>query len=172
MKSLRYVKLRTFCPDPADLALMRNHNPLKEEVSVQPSQSFTTTFLQNFKTAVSTDVTNREPCVPKKYHWLECTLTAELERTFSEWNLEGWLAWGKTISLYKLPHPKVSTFQPWDKESEDAIAAVRSVVNKGSFWKELSTYYAEENQALEITQDNVSCVKSICKLHCQSSHIM
>jgi proteasome activator subunit 4 len=63
MKSLRYIKLRTFCHDSAGLALMQNHNPLKEEVKVQPSQLFTTNFLQGFKTAVDIDTMNREPCV-------------------------------------------------------------------------------------------------------------
>jgi hypothetical protein len=34
-KSLRNIKLRTFCPDPVDLALARIHNLLKRRVTIQ-----------------------------------------------------------------------------------------------------------------------------------------
>ena len=49
MKTARYIKLRTFCKMPGDLALMRSHNPLKKSVVIEPTLELTTNFLANFK---------------------------------------------------------------------------------------------------------------------------
>lgn len=62
-----------------------------------------------------------------------------------------------------LPDPTESTFQPWESASEDAIQAVREIATNSQYWEDLSTYYAEENHETTIIQDNVSCVKSICR---------
>lgn len=35
-----------------------------------------------------------------------------------------------------------------------------------SYWEQLAVYYSEENHETNITQDNVSCVKSICEVLC------
>jgi proteasome activator subunit 4 len=83
-------------------------------------------------------------------------------RLFLETDPPGWLAWNDSITLYKPPDFSKSTFKPWEKASEDAVTAVRELAKDPSFWKKLSTYYAEENHEVVITQDNVSCVKSIC----------
>lgn len=53
MKGLRNIKLRTFCPDPVDLILGKNHNPLKEEVSIPPTHEMTVRLLANLKKPVS-----------------------------------------------------------------------------------------------------------------------
>lgn len=62
-----------------------------------------------------------------------------------------------------LPSPTSSTFMPWENDSEAAVASVRAVVTDASFWKKLSSRYAEENHEVSVTQDNISCVKSICR---------
>ena len=61
------------------------------------------------------------------------------------------------------PDDTTSTFAPWDESSQDAIDILRQAVNTSSFWESLSTYYSEENHETAIIQDDVSCVKSICK---------
>ena len=60
-----------------------------------------------------------------------------------------------------------STFQPWEKASENVVESIRSMVTDSLFWKELTKYYAEESDTETdevVTQDNASCVKSICAL--------
>lgn len=69
--------------------------------------------------------------------------------------------WRETVSLYLSPHSSKSTFEPWEA-SEDVVQAIREVTTAPEFWENLSTYYSEENHETYITQDNVSCVKSIC----------
>jgi proteasome activator subunit 4 len=49
MKIARYIKLRTFCKTPVDLTLMRNDNPLKKCVAVEPSRQQSLDFLADFK---------------------------------------------------------------------------------------------------------------------------
>lgn len=61
MKSIRFIKLRTFCKDPADLTLMRNINPLKRFVSMTPSRQTTPDFLNAFKISVDFSIPNDEP---------------------------------------------------------------------------------------------------------------
>lgn len=69
--------------------------------------------------------------------------------------------WRETVSLYLSPHSTKSTFEPWEA-SEDVVQAIREVTTAPAYWENLSTYYSEENHETYITQDNVSCVKSIC----------
>ncbi|KAF8971515.1 hypothetical protein BDZ97DRAFT_1913988 [Flammula alnicola] len=145
MKSMQNIKLRTFCTDPTDLALARNHNPLKRSVAVIPSPQTTSEFLDQYKIPVDLHLAERKPI-------------------FFDKNPPGWLVWDKSISLYISPHPTESTFQPWESASADAIQAVREITTDPEYWENLSTYYSEENHETTIIQDNVSCVKSIFQL--------
>lgn len=61
MKSLQNIKLRTFCPDPVDLLLARNHNPLKKTVKVVRSSNTTSDFLDQYKVPVDLKVVKRLP---------------------------------------------------------------------------------------------------------------
>ncbi|KAF7437108.1 hypothetical protein PC9H_003942 [Pleurotus ostreatus] len=142
MKTLRNLKLRTFCSDPVDLVLARNHNPLKRTVTVQPSHQLTSKYLEAYKEPVSLDRSSQEGI-------------------FYEHDPPGWLAWPSKFSLLALPHQTKSTFQPWDRTSEAAVATLRTVAMDPEFWENLITYYAEETDEVSLTQDNVSIVKSI-----------
>ncbi|KAF8807238.1 hypothetical protein BYT27DRAFT_7232792 [Phlegmacium glaucopus] len=145
MKSLRNIKLRTFCPDPVDLVLARNHNPLKRSVTTQRTNQTTTMFLNRYKTSIDTQQAQQEPA-------------------FYDKDPPGWLVWRATVSLYLSPHSSKSTFEPWEAASEDSIQAIREMTTDPKYWENLSTYYSEENHETTITQDNVSCVKSIFQL--------
>lgn len=59
----------------------------------------------------------------------------------------------------------MSTFQPWEADSAKAIDEVRNITTSPKFWENVSVYYAEENHETTIILDNVSCIKSICKLY-------
>lgn len=61
MKGLRYIKLRSFCHDPAELIQGLHHNPLKASLAVQPSHSFTVKVLNSFKHPA--DIKSRKPFV-------------------------------------------------------------------------------------------------------------
>jgi proteasome activator subunit 4 len=143
MKGLRYIKHRSYCHDPADLMQGLHHNPLKTRIAAQPSHSFTAKVLDNFKNPV--DIKSRKPLFCDKLP-------------------QGWLAWGDELELYRLAQPTSSTFLPWEKASAAAVASVREVVTDSSFWTNLSERLSEENHQDVITQDNVSCVKSIFQL--------
>ena len=71
--------------------------------------------------------------------------------------------WRESVSLYLSPHSSKSTFEPWEAASEDVIQAIREMTTDSKYWENLSTYYSEENHETTMTQDNVSCVKSICE---------
>jgi proteasome activator subunit 4 len=73
------------------------------------------------------------------------------------------LAWKSTLDLFEPPDQSKSTFQPWERDSDAVVESIRNTVLDESFWKSLSKYYSEENHEVYITQDNASCVKSICK---------
>jgi len=95
-------------------------------------------------------------------------MTGLFESLFCESTQEGWLAWKATMTLYKPPHPSKSTFQPSEKASDNVVTSVQAVVKDTFFWRELAKYYSEESDAevVEVvTQDNASCVKSICVPH-------
>lgn len=76
----------------------------------------------------------------------------------------GWVTWGDSVSLFKVPDMVKSTFQPWETLSDAAIAAVREIALTATFWKQLAMYFSEENHEVMIIMDNVSYVKSICML--------
>ncbi|KAF8203239.1 hypothetical protein BJ912DRAFT_842338 [Pholiota molesta] len=144
MKSIRNIKLRTFCPDPIDLALARSRNPLKQYVPVVPSPQTTEEFLAQYKIPVDPSLAERKPI-------------------FYDKNPPGWLVWNNSVALFMLPHASESTFL-WESASEDAIQAIREITTASKYWENLSTYYSEENHETTIIQDNVSCVKSIFQL--------
>ena len=162
MKSSRYIKHRTYSRDPAELVQAIHHNPLKTKISVQPSHSLTARLLHNFKIPISSQETKEEPFVVCSV--LLSTILMHAFRIFCDNTTQGWLAWSDGLQLYRQPHPTRSTFLPWEQPSQAAVASVREVVTKSSFWKKLSTHFAEENHEVVVSQDNMSCVKSICKL--------
>ncbi|KAF7339921.1 Membrane protein [Mycena venus] len=142
MKSLRNIKLRTFCKDPTDLILGRNHNPLKQKLDVEPSHELTRKFLDAYKTPLDLCQNEQRP-------------------VFLDKDPPSWATWGKSVSLYKQPDAKKSTFQPWEKPSDAAIATIREVALSPKFWKQLAMYFSEENHEVTIIIDNVSYIKSI-----------
>ncbi|KAF9036519.1 hypothetical protein BDZ89DRAFT_1100671 [Hymenopellis radicata] len=117
------------------LFLGRSRNPLKEDIRVEASHALTSRYLHAYKSAFNL--------------------------LFLETFPQGWVAWGESITVYKSPDAKTSTFQPWDPPSHAAIDALRKMATDTSYWKKLSTYFAEENNEVTMTQDNVSCVKSL-----------
>jgi hypothetical protein len=74
----------------------------------------------------------------------------------------GWLAWEQEIDFFLVPTG--STVGPWEAESQSAVDALRKRATESTFWESLKEHYTEENQAETINYDNVSFVKSICKL--------
>jgi proteasome activator subunit 4 len=161
MKSLRYIKHRSYFGDPAEMMQGLQHNPLKTKIPIQPSHPFTAKLLHEFKIPVSFGGTSQEPFA---VHYTPFTINlTHLVRMFCDKIPQGWLAWSNELELYRVPHPTRSTFLPWEKPSEAAVAAVREVVTKSSFWDKLSTHFSEENHEVVVSQDHISCVKSICK---------
>ena len=75
---------------------------------------------------------------------------------------EGWLAWPKTPDLFLAAPAGDSMFKPWETASQGMVTAVREVALTKEYWTKLSGHFAEENHADVATQDNISCVKSIC----------
>jgi len=63
MKSVRFLKLRTCCHKPEDLALMRNLNPLNRMVSMKPHRQTTPNFLNAYKIPVNMSIASTEPWV-------------------------------------------------------------------------------------------------------------
>ena len=62
MKSIRYVKLRTFLQSPEDIAMEQNHNPLRVRFELQNvSNEFTTRYLEVFKSELDTQKATLEP---------------------------------------------------------------------------------------------------------------
>jgi proteasome activator subunit 4 len=56
-----------------------------------------------------------------------------------------------------------SVFEPWDSSSKENINVYREVADDPNFWEKLSKHFSSENHAEVITQDHVSCIKSIRK---------
>ncbi|KAL5535214.1 BLM3_1 [Sanghuangporus sanghuang] len=143
MKSLRYVKLRTFVKSPEDIALDRNHNPLRVRFELESLDSeFNARYLSEFKQDLELEKAVIEPHLQDK-------------------TSVGWLTWPATVDFFLAAPPGQSAFKPWESASQEMISAVRKEVANKDFWKSLSKYYAEENHANVATQDNISCVKSI-----------
>jgi len=63
MKSMRYIKHRSYSRSPAEMVLGFHHNPLKAKISVQPSHSLTNKLLHNFKVPLDSKAATGEPFV-------------------------------------------------------------------------------------------------------------
>lgn len=61
MKSIRCIKLRTYCKSPADVALMRISNPLDRSVAVKASRQTTPDFLNAYKIPIDISIPSAEP---------------------------------------------------------------------------------------------------------------
>ncbi|KAM6497955.1 hypothetical protein JOM56_005903 [Amanita muscaria] len=164
MKSLRYIKLRTLCKTPADLAKASAENPLKRTIPVEITEDSTTTFLAMFSQRIDLQSTAREPSVSFSNLTGDKMNSNQMNRILYDKNPPAWLAWDSTVTLYMLPDGTKSTFAPWDEASQDALKMLRQIVTQSSFWEKLSTYYSEENNESSIIQDDVSCVKSIFQI--------
>ncbi|KAK1232607.1 Proteasome activator BLM10 [Marasmius sp. AFHP31] len=144
MKSTRNIKLRSYCPTPVDLVKGRNHNPLKVSVAAVSSQSTIMEYLKDYRNPIDID-------------------NMASDTLFFDKTPPGWSVLGDSISFYRPPDSKKSTFA-WEEPSSEAIAAARRIATDPSFWKKLSNYLAEETHDTTLTQDNVSNVKSIFQL--------
>ncbi|KAH7880399.1 uncharacterized protein C8R40DRAFT_1165366 [Lentinula edodes] len=143
LKITRTLKLRTFCTSPEDLYLGRNQNPLKQTVVVDnPSHA----LLQKFS---------------KDYRYF---IDINQDLLFCDKNPQGWIAWGRSISLYEPPHPTHSSLLPWESASQEAVSAASQIATRPEFWEKLNKYLSEENSETSMTQDNVSCIKSLFQL--------
>ncbi|OCH96655.1 hypothetical protein OBBRIDRAFT_787227 [Obba rivulosa] len=146
MKISRFIKLRTLAHGPADLVLERNHNPLKRKVPIQePSHEFTSQWLAEFRQPLNLEVARRTPTLRDKIQ-------------------SGWLVWSETIDCYLAPDATQSPLQPWEAGSQEVLQTIRDIAKDPTFWKKLSIHFSSENHNEVISQDNVSCVKSIFQL--------
>lgn len=144
MKALRYIKLRSYCRNPAALALFSPINPLRCNIPIEGSYSATADILINFRSRAPTRSSD----------------TLDLNNIYCDTLHQGWLAWSATLAAYKLPHELKSTFE-WEPSSAEALSCLREVVVDADFWKKLSGHFAEENHEGTVVQDHISCVKSI-----------
>jgi proteasome activator subunit 4 len=74
----------------------------------------------------------------------------------------GWLAWAPTVDLFVVPQGMSSLEDKWTLEHRDSIAIYREHAMDSKFWRALSKHFSAENHAQSLSQDHVSCVKSIC----------
>ena len=66
MKSLRYVKLRTFLKGPEDIAMERNRNPLRVQFELEsPNGEFNARYLKKFREDLDLEKAIIEPYVAK-----------------------------------------------------------------------------------------------------------
>lgn len=84
-------------------------------------------------------------------------------RTLQDKAIVGWLSWPAHVELYLAAPSGKSSLLPWSPDSNEMIKAVRDLTTSEEFWKALGGFFAEENHADSATQDNISCVKSICE---------
>ncbi|KAG1755021.1 uncharacterized protein EDB91DRAFT_1096855 [Suillus paluster] len=144
MKALRYIKLRSYCRDPAALALFSPINPLRCNIPIKGSYSPTAEILANFRSQVP----------------IRSSETLDLNSIYCDTLLQGWLAWSGTLTTHKPPHGLKSTFE-WESSSAEAVSCLREVTVNADFWQNLSGHFAEENHETVVVQDHISCVKSI-----------
>ena len=63
MKSMRYIKHRTYSRDAAEMMQGLHHNPLKTKIHVRPSHSLTTRLLLGFRNTTVSKWATGEPFV-------------------------------------------------------------------------------------------------------------
>ncbi|KAH7914507.1 hypothetical protein BJ138DRAFT_1143879 [Hygrophoropsis aurantiaca] len=144
MKALRYIKLRTYCKDPAALALAEPHNPLKRDIPVPSSHTFTTEVARSYRSQESLEQLGNE-------------------LVYLDVMLEGWIAWRPEVVFYAQPHLTKPTFE-WETSSQMVVEYVREKALSADFWKKFTAHFAEENHENEVDEDHISCVKSIFQL--------
>ncbi|KAG1826229.1 uncharacterized protein BJ212DRAFT_1444172 [Suillus subaureus] len=147
MKALRYIKLRSYCRNPAALALFSPINPLRCHIPIERSQV-------PIRSSETLDLTRWGPS--------KVTLrsTHSHRSIYCDTLHQGWLAWSDTLAAYKPPHGLKSTFK-WEPSSTEALSCLREIAVDADFWKKLSGHFAEENHESTVVQDHISCVKSI-----------
>jgi len=146
MKSLRLIKLRSSTSDPLLRVMEKNKNPLKETIRIDNhSHELTNQFLADYKVPIELEDTVAKP-------------------VFSERFSGGWLVWGSEMTRYAGPDMTKSTFQPLEKESEEAIAILKQLTTSSKYWEKLATHFTSESHASAVVQDNISAVKSIFQL--------
>ncbi|KAJ4476693.1 hypothetical protein J3R30DRAFT_3704168 [Lentinula aciculospora] len=143
LKNTRNLKLRTFCTSPDDLYEGRNRNPLKQIMIVDdPSPTLSQKFLKDYRYSVH----------------------MKQDLFFCDNNPQGWIAWGHSIALCKPPHPTLPSLLPWESASQEAVSSASKIATSPAFWKKVNKYLSEENSETSMTQDNVSCIKSIFQM--------
>ncbi|TBU39582.1 hypothetical protein BD309DRAFT_1022044 [Dichomitus squalens] len=146
MKISRYVKLRTLAGGAVDLALERNHNPLRRKVPVQePTRELFDSLLEEYKTPLDLERARQEPLLRDKLD-------------------SGWLVFGKTLDRFLAPDSTISPFPAWDLSNQEVVSTIRTISTDPTFWKNLSTHYSAENNTDVVMQDNLCVVKSIFQL--------
>lgn len=108
---------------------------------------------------MSKPLSSRELTYDRKVFFVD-----EDSRLLEDKTVTGWLVWSDSVRMFLAPS-KESTFQPWNDADNEIVSAVREVVTQAKYWKSLSVHLAEEIDTEATTQDNISCVKSICKLY-------
>jgi len=64
MKTLRYIKLRTFSQSNEDIAIQMNRNPLRKTLPVQaPTNEKTESYLSQFKEPIDWKQASKQPYV-------------------------------------------------------------------------------------------------------------
>ncbi|KZV77572.1 hypothetical protein PENSPDRAFT_621096 [Peniophora sp. CONT] len=146
MKVSRYIKLRTFAKGPEDLVHEHNSDPLKGHLTITgPAREFTAQFLADFRKPLDAVAAGSKPVL--------------VDRATS-----GWIAWGSSITAYRLPDVTSPSLAPWRPDAAPALAAVRAQAEDDKFWRALSVHYAAENHADTVVSDNMACVKSVVQL--------
>lgn len=166
MKHSRFVKLTSTARGPVDLVLEQSRNPLRKDIEVkQASHALTKTFIQDFKTSFNLSAASQtQPYVVVVTFTLLVALSSNnVHSLLCEKPTSGWLTWGKTANVFQTPDRTKPTFLPWSDACKEGINVYRELTMKESFWKKLAKHYSSENHAEVITQDHVSCVKSICE---------
>jgi proteasome activator subunit 4 len=160
MKSLRYIKLRTYSGSTKELALCNNHNPIRQKVSVtERTSEFTAQYLEAFKKPIDRKLAQQQPYAVSRVSYN--AFLYPYYRCLQDKPASGWLVW-EDVDMYRLPDDTKSTFQPWEEGSAGAIQTVRNAASRADFWEKLSSHFAQENHQETTSADNISCVKSIC----------
>ena len=68
MKTLRYIKLRTFSESNEDIGIQMNRNPLRKTLPVQdPTHEKTQVYLSQFKEPVDWNQASKQPYVTSPF---------------------------------------------------------------------------------------------------------
>ncbi|KAF8998336.1 hypothetical protein BDZ89DRAFT_1105652 [Hymenopellis radicata] len=129
-ESLRNVKLRS-CVQTLQICFPgAESESLKEDIRVEASHALTSRYLHAYKSAFNLYEKNGWSTFP-----LDDSASDPDRRLFLETFPQGWVAWGESITVYKSPDAKTSTFQPWDPRVMQAIDALRKMATDTSYWK-------------------------------------